>query len=111
MQNDDFGNAGGGFDVAADVFERAAEVFGLLATPVRLRIVEALCQREMNVGELLERVGVAQPNMSQHLGLLYRAGLLARRREGAQMFYRIGANVAPLICDAVRSVVRRPAGA
>jgi len=93
------------FGVDADVFERAAEVFGLLSTPVRLQIVDALCRREMSVGELLLRIPVAQPNLSQHLGLLYRAGLLARRRDGPQIFYRIDARFAPMICAAVQSLV------
>jgi ArsR family transcriptional regulator len=93
-----------GFDVSTQVFERAAEIFGLLATPVRLRIMEALCRREMNVSELLDLIGVAQPNMSQHLTLLYRAGLVARRRDGSQVYYRVAADVAPLLCDAVHGV-------
>lgn len=92
------------FDVSTLVFERAAEVFGLLSTPVRLRIVSDLCTREMSVSELLVRVGTSQPAMSQHLTLLYRAGLLRRRREGAQVFYRMGADSKALICGAVCSL-------
>ena len=60
---------------AADrVFEIAAELFALLSAPTRLRIVCELCEGEKNVGELLEIVGVSQPNISQHLGMLYRGG-------------------------------------
>ncbi|MGH8830947.1 MAG: ArsR/SmtB family transcription factor [Polaromonas sp.] len=89
------------------VFERAAEVFALLSTPVRLRIVSALCKCEMNVSELLGNVGTSQPNMSQHLSLLYRAGLLGRRRVGTQVFYRVNAESGALLCDAVRSLIGR----
>lgn len=71
------------------VFDIAAELFALLAAPTRLRIVCALIDGERNVTELLERVAVSQPNMSQHLGTLYRAGVLARRRTGAQIYYRV----------------------
>jgi ArsR family transcriptional regulator len=95
----------GAFDVSTQVFEQAAELFGLMATPARLRILDALTQGELNVSELLARIGGAQPTMSQHLGQLYRAGLLARRREGAQVYYRVNAESVPLLCAAVRSML------
>ena len=71
------------------VFNSAAELFSILATPVRLHIISALCNHEKNVSQLLEEVETTQPNMSQHLSTLYRAGLLARRRDGTQIYYRI----------------------
>jgi DNA-binding transcriptional ArsR family regulator len=74
------------------VFERAAELFGLLSAPVRVRIVCELLEGEKNVSQLIDKVGASQPNLSQHLGTLYRCGLLARRRAGAQMLYRIAAD-------------------
>lgn len=83
------------------VFERAAELFGLLSTPIRLRIISELCNCEKNVGQLLECIDVAQPNMSQHLNMLYRAGVVAKRRNGAQVFYRIADESAALVCRAV----------
>ncbi len=83
------------------VFEAAADLFSLLSTPTRLRIVCELCQGERNVSELLERVGVSQPNISQHLGTLYRGGVLGRRRAGTQVFYRIVSERVLLLCDAV----------
>lgn len=69
--------------------ERAAVVFGLLSTPTRLRIVCALREGESNMTDLVERLAVSQPNVSRHLGVLYRGGLLGRPRDGAQVFYRI----------------------
>lgn len=83
------------------VFEATAALFGLLSTPTRLRIVHELCEGEKNVGELLNRVGARQPNVSQHLGMLYRGGLVARRREGSQMYYRISSQRVFLLCDAL----------
>ena len=83
------------------VFEQAAELFAVLSTPIRLRIIGELCQGEKNVGQLLERIGVTQPNMSQHLNILYRAGLVGRRRQGAQMFYRILDPSVVQVCRAV----------
>jgi ArsR family transcriptional regulator len=91
-------------DPASDrVFEAAADLFSLLSTPTRLRIVCELCRGECNVNELIDRVGVgvSQPNISQHLGMLYRGGVLGRRRAGAQVFYRIASQRVLLLCDAV----------
>ena len=83
------------------MFERAAELFGLLSTPIRLRIISELCNCEKNVGQLLNTIEVAQPNMSQHLNMLYRAGVVAKRRQGAQVFYRIADESVALVCRAV----------
>ena len=88
-------------DEMQQVFEKAAELFAVLSTPIRLRIISELCQGEKNVGQLHERIGVTQPNMSQHLNLLYRAGLLGKRRQGAQVFYRIADETAVMVCRAV----------
>ena len=83
------------------VFERAAEMFAVLSKPIRLRIVSQLCGGEKNVGQLLNQIGVAQPNMSQHLNIMYRSGILGKRRQGAQMFYRIADETAVVVCRAV----------
>jgi ArsR family transcriptional regulator len=83
------------------VFETAAELFAILATPVRLKIISAVCQDEKNVSELLELIDTTQPNMSQHLGTLYRSGILAKRREGTQIFYRLQSERVATLCRAV----------
>ena len=71
------------------VFERAAELFALLATRVRLLIVRELLDGELNVGQLIANVGASQPNLSHHLAVLYRSGLLSKRRDGSHVLYRI----------------------
>jgi DNA-binding transcriptional ArsR family regulator len=83
------------------VFESAAELFGLLSTPVRLKIIHAVCDGERNVSELLEQIDTTQPNMSQHLATLYRAGILGKRREGTQIFYRLQSERVATLCRAV----------
>ena len=85
---------------AAD-FEGAAELFGVLSTPIRLRIIGALCGGEKNVSQLLHDIDVSQPNMSQHLNVLYRAGVVAKRRHGAQVFYSIADESVVRVCKAV----------
>ena len=83
------------------VFESAAELFGVLATPVRLKIISAVCQQEKNVTELLALINTSQPNMSQHLAALYRSGVLSKRREGTQMYYQLKSERVALLCRAV----------
>ena len=83
------------------VFESVAELFSLLSTPIRLKIISALCGQEKNVSQLLSEIDTTQPNMSQHLATLYRAGVLARRRDATQIFYRIGSERAATLCRAV----------
>ncbi len=83
------------------VFESAAELFGLLSTPVRLKIISAVCHGERNVSDLLAQIDTTQPNMSQHLATLYRAGVLGRRREGTQIFYYLRSERVATLCRAV----------
>ncbi len=83
------------------VFELAAELFGVLATPLRLRILSALCDGERSVSQLLEQIRTTQPNLSQHLNVLYRTGVLARRKEGTQVLYRVQSEKAVALCRAV----------
>jgi ArsR family transcriptional regulator len=84
-----------------EVFESAAEVFRVMSAPMRLRIINCLCDGEKNVGELLQAIDTTQPNMSQHLNTLYKAGVLAKRREGVQIFYHIANQKVVNICRAV----------
>jgi DNA-binding transcriptional ArsR family regulator len=83
------------------VFDSVAELFGVLSTPIRLRIISAVCQGEKNVSELLAEIDTTQPNMSQHLSMLYRSGVLAKRREGTQMYYRLQSERVATLCRAV----------
>ena len=84
-----------------EVFEKAAEMFRVMSAPMRLRIVSALCNGEKNVGELIAEVNTTQPNMSQHLKTLYQAGVLGKRRDGVQIYYRIINERVVTLCRAV----------
>jgi len=83
------------------VFERAAQLFAMLATPMRLRILSALCETEKSVTDLLLEIDTTQPNLSQHLNVLYRAGILARRKEGTRAIYRVQSQQAVGLCRSV----------
>jgi len=83
------------------VFSTAAELFALLSTPIRLKIISALCHGEKNVSQLLGDIDTTQPNMSQHLSTLYRAGVLGKRRDATQIYYHIESERAAMLCRAV----------
>ena len=89
------------------VFEAVATYFSMLSEPTRLRIVHTICEREMTVSQIVEALGATQTNVSRHLGLMHRGGVLARRKDGNQVYYRV-ADVA--MVDICRSVCNRIAG-
>lgn len=89
------------FSESDQVFESAAEIFRVMSAPMRLKIISSLCHGEKNVGELLGEINTTQPNMSQHLNTLYKAGVLGKRRDGVQIFYRIVNDRVVSLCRAV----------
>ena len=68
---------------------RAAAIARALADPKRLCVVERLAVGEQSVSDLSREVGCQVPNMSQHLAVLRSAGLVATRRAGSTVFYRL----------------------
>ena len=83
------------------VFESVARQFGVLGEPARLRILHVLCEREHCVNDILNLTGLAQANASRHLGLMYQAGVLSRRREGTQVFYKVADPLYIELCRAI----------
>lgn len=71
------------------VLERVAYRFGVLGEPMRLRILIALKAGERSVGEVVDATGANQANVSRHLSTLVQAGILARRKAGTRVYYRI----------------------
>jgi ArsR family transcriptional regulator len=68
---------------------RAAAIARALSDPKRLCVVERLGSGERSVSDLSREVGCQVPNMSQHLAVLRSAGLVASRRQGSTVFYRL----------------------
>lgn len=91
----------GGDDAVERVFQTAAELFSVLATPLRLRIIHAICDGERTVGDIVTAVQSSQPNISQHLRVLHQAGIVARRRDSNWIYYRVDNPKAIELCRAV----------
>ncbi len=81
------------------VLTNAAENFAVLSAPMRLRILSHLCYGEKTVGELLDATNASQPNMSQHLTILFRAGFVSKRRNGNRIYYAIADERIVRICQ------------
>jgi len=77
---------------------QAADFLRSLANEHRLLILCALVEGERSVGELAARLGITQPNASQHLFKLKSEGVVATRRAGQTIYYRLASDrIAPLI--------------
>lgn len=84
-----------------EALELVARRFAVLAEPMRLRLIQSLFAGERNVSELVEATGGTQANVSRHLQTLTAAHILARRKEGLQVYYHIADPTIPKLCDLV----------
>lgn len=72
-----------------EALELIAGRFRVLAEPMRLKLLQAMGNGEMTVTELIAATGSGQANVSKHLGLMWKEGLIARRKEGLNTFYKV----------------------
>jgi DNA-binding transcriptional ArsR family regulator len=82
-----------------------AEKFRMLSDSTRLAILRTLMQGERNVTEVVEETGRTQANVSKHLKMLAGVGLVSRRKDGLQVFYRLEdplvERLCKLVCDTI----------
>lgn len=69
--------------------EQAVSALKVLANPERLLLLCQLSQGEFSVGELEQQLAIRQPTLSQQLGVLRNQGVVATRREGKNIYYRV----------------------
>lgn len=81
--------------------DQVADYFGALAEPQRLKILNAVREGPRNVGDLTELLGCSQANVSKHLALLAKTGLLEREARGNSVYYRIADKRTYQLCDLV----------
>ena len=84
-----------------EAFALIAARFRALAEPMRLKILHALGNSEISVGDLVEATGAGQANVSKHLAVLLDAHLVTRRKEGLNVFYRVTDEMVFDLCDTV----------
>lgn len=85
-----------------------AQYFQTLSEPTRLRILNLLRQGEMNVGEITQQCGTSGANVSRHLSMLSKHGLVSRDVRGTAVYYSIADQEIYKLCDLVcGSIARR----
>jgi ArsR family transcriptional regulator len=84
-----------------------AEKFRMLSDATRLAILRALMAGEKSVGAICQETGHSQANVSKHLKLLAQAGLLARRKEGLQVYYTLDDPMIERLCKLVCETIVR----
>jgi len=83
-------------------YEAAGDLLRALAAPIRVAIVTELAGGERCVHELVEKLGAAQPLVSQHLRVLRGAGVVRGARRGREIAYSlVDEHVAHIVADAV----------
>ena len=81
--------------------------FRLLGEPMRLKILEAVCDGPRAVNDIVASVGATQANVSRHLALLAAAGLVTREKRGQHVFYGVKDPLTLKMCALVHEQLSR----
>ncbi len=84
-----------------------AEIAKVLGNATRLRILNRIGGREVAYGDLLDALKVSKTNLSQHLAILRKAGLVAVRREGVHVHFRLTLPEITELCTAMRDLLAK----
>lgn len=82
------------------------DAFNAVAEASRRHLLDALGTGEATVGELVDRIGLSQPQVSKHLGVLRAVGLVLVRGDGRRRWYRVNGPALQPIHDWVRTFER-----
>ncbi len=94
--------------MAQTLQEFKAELFRVLANPIRIRILETLRAADsLTVGEIQTRVGVEASNVSQHLGVMRQHGLVVARRDGTSVWYSVANPQLYELLDGARAIFEK----
>jgi len=90
-----------------EALQEVAAYFQTLSEPTRLQILNHLREGERNVGELAELCGYTAANVSRHLAMLTKHGMVARESRGTSVYYRIADDQIYALCDLVCGNIAR----
>ena len=90
-----------------EALEEVAGYFQVLAEPTRLRILNILREGERNVGDLAQMGGYTAANVSRHLSLMTKNGLVTREGRGTSVYYRFADESVYALCDLVCDNIAR----
>ncbi len=92
-------------DLDLQLYQLQAEIAKVLASPARLRIVEEVGTTEVAYGTLLTKLGISKTNLSQHLAVLRKGGVLTVRRQGVHAHFRLRYPEMAKLCSAMRGIL------
>jgi len=87
--------------LSEDQLAQVALRFRVLGEPMRLRILQAVCDQPQTVSDIVKSVGATQANVSKHLSLLASANILERRKDGQRVYYGMKDQLALKLCQLV----------
>jgi DNA-binding transcriptional ArsR family regulator len=87
--------------IPEDLADLIARRFRALGDPLRVRMLDLLRDRELSVNELAAALGAGQQNVSKHLAVLADAGMVARRKDGTHVYYRIADEGVFALCEQI----------
>jgi len=87
------------------IYELHANVCKALAHPTRIEIIDILKTKEISFGKLLEKIGGAKSNLSQHLTSMVNKGILLQRKEGMNVYYKLSSKKVSTACHMMREVL------
>lgn len=85
-----------------EIAEKQASHCRAMGNARRLVILWMIAEEELSVTEIAQRVGSSMQNVSQHLGLLKKAGIVTTRRDGQTIFYQLADHEWVKRCPAMR---------
>ena len=84
-----------------DLADLIARRFRALGEPLRVRMLDLLRDEELSVSAIAAGLGAGQQNVSKHLAVLVDAGMVARRKDGTHVYYRIADEGVFALCEQV----------
>jgi DNA-binding transcriptional ArsR family regulator len=89
------------------LLELVAYRFRVIGEPMRIRLLEQLRHGPATVGQLAHTLGATQQNVSKHLSVLHRAGILTRHKQGTSVRYTIADSSVFELCELVCGRLRQ----
>ena len=95
-----------GKPVDREIYVLQSRICKAFANPIRLELLDLLAERDWFAAELLERLDISNPNLSQHLAVLRSAGIVSTRRQGQQLLCSLAMPQVKSACRIIRDVLR-----
>jgi DNA-binding transcriptional ArsR family regulator len=89
-----------------EIVEKQVLICKAFANPTRLRMLDLLGQHPWSSADLQKSLGVSKANLSQHVMVLKSAGVIARRREGREVFFSLAIPEVKQACKLIQHVLR-----